>query len=268
MKTNKWITGMAICAGIGLAACTSDDGLSTPTAIEVGQLTLSLSSGTKFTEETRAVNENSYKNTGNYTVVITDKNGNQKLDCKGSEVASKMPLTLSIKETYTVKAFYGKEHDASRDEFYVEDVASVNVSPEQDTKITLNCTPTCGRIKVNFRSDMSSYFSDYKVEFTGTNALGRESITWLKNDTEPWYVKLNEEEEEISFTITTVVNDQYNGGGAQSGTFKLKRNAAYRMDVNPSYVEPGTGNIGLDITINEETIDKPVDIEVPVTWIQ
>lgn len=268
MKTNKWMAGITLCAGLGLTACTSDDGLSTPTTAEVGQLTLSLSSGTKFTEETRAVNENSYKNTDNYTVVVTDKNGNQKLNCKGSEVASKMPLILSIKETYTVKAFYGKEHDASRDEFYVEDLKSVSVNPEKDTPVALFPAPTCGRIKVNFRSDMSSYFSDYRVEFTGTNALGSKSISWLKNDTEPWYVKLNEEEEEISFTITTVAYDQYNGGGAQSGTFKLKRNAAYRMNVNPSYIEPGTGNIGLDITISEETIDKPVNIEVPVTWIQ
>ena len=82
---------------------------------------LKLSSGTQF-GETRAVNEESYKNTDNYTVQVYDKDQNEKLNCKGSELAYHMPLKLSI-GSYTVKASYGTKDKASTTGFYVEGTA-------------------------------------------------------------------------------------------------------------------------------------------------
>ena len=119
MKTCKWMTAMMLCAGFSLSACTSDDGLSSPSETGQGQLVLKLSSGAEFREDTRAVNLDTYKNTDNYTVKVYDKGGVEKLNCKGSELEQNMPLTLTI-GSYKVIASYGKEHNASRDEFYVE----------------------------------------------------------------------------------------------------------------------------------------------------
>ena len=79
MKTCKWMTAMMLCAGFSLSACTSDDGLSSPSETGQGQLMLNLVSGTKFTEDTRAVNENDYKITDKYTVVVIDANNIEKL---------------------------------------------------------------------------------------------------------------------------------------------------------------------------------------------
>ena len=89
MKTLKWMTGMAVCAALSLSACTSmDEGLNVPAETGQGELTISLASGTNFTEETRALNEASFANTANYTVLVLDKDKNEKLNCTGSEIVS------------------------------------------------------------------------------------------------------------------------------------------------------------------------------------
>lgn len=267
MKTKKWIAGVVLCAGFALAACTSDEGLNAPAETEQGQLVLNLSSGTNFSEETRAVNEDSYKNLSNYNVVVTDKDGIEKLSCKGSELEHNMPLTLTI-GSYSVKAYYGKEHNASRDEFYVEGTAGGTVkSGNKNEPVTVICTPTCGRVKVAFADAMETYFSDYKVEFGGTKALGGQTFLWEKGDTDPWYIKLDEHGENISFTITATAKTDYESQETWKGSFPLQRNKAYKMTVKPGYVAPDTGIIDLEITIDESTNDIEKDIEVPVTWI-
>lgn len=276
MKTNKWITGMAICAGIGLAACTSmDEGLSGPAETGEGQLMISLTSGTNFTEETRALNEASFANTANYTVQVLDKENNEKLNCKGSEITSKMPITLPIGEC-TVKAYYGSEEAASRDNFYVYGEWTGTIKSEQKENIALTCTPTCGKVTVNFDQSMAIYYSDYSIKFSGTKALGGKSIDWAKNDTEPWYVLLDKDGENISFSITAITKEGYVNSSnmeqiyTKTGTFPLQRNKAYKMNVKSVYTpseEDGETGMNIEITIDESTNDKEHDIEVPVTWI-
>ena len=268
MKTNKWMTGMVVCAVLSLAACTSmDEGLSAPTESEEGILTLKLSSGAEFHEDTRAVNLETYRNTDNYTVKVYDKNKVEKLSCKGSELAQNMPLTLSI-GSYKVIASYGKEHDADKNEFYIEGTTAGTIkSGSQNEPAIVVCTPTCGRISVLFDTEMSKYFSDYSVDFNGTKALGSKTISWTKSDTEPWYVKLEEKGETITFTINATAKEEYSSSGTWSGTFELLRNKAYKVNVKPCPVAPGTGNIDLEISIDQTTNNIEKDIEVPVTWI-
>ena len=45
------------------------------------------------------------------------------------------------------------------------------------------------------------------------------------------------------------------------------RNKGYKMNINPSYTPSEGGSVSIEITIDESTNDKPVDIEVPVDWI-
>ena len=274
MKSLKWMTGMVLGTGLLLVSCTStDEELNQPSETGQGQLTLKLSSGTTFAANaTRAVSEANYKNVDNYTVIVTDKDGVEKLNCKGYEVASKMPLTMSI-GSYTVKAFYGTESPASRDDFYVLGVEEGSIKANQAEGVTVTCTPTCGRVKVSFDKEMATYLDDYEVSFTGTEALGTNTISWLKDDTEPWYVQLNEGGETLTFTVTTTTKDAYlNSNNKQkvstkNGSFTLSRNKAYKLNIKPNYTPTATGNIEIDITIDETTNDKPVDIEVPIEWL-
>lgn len=274
MKTLKWMTGMVLGTGLLLVSCTStDEELNQPSETGQGQLTLKLSSGTTFAvDATRAVNEANYKNVDNYTVIVTDKDGVEKLNCKGYEVASKMPLTMSI-GSYTVKAFYGTESPASRDDFYVLGVEQGSIKANQAKGVTVLCTPTCGRVKVAFDEKMATYFDNYEVSFAGTEALGTNTISWLKDDTEPWYVQLNEGGETLTFTVTTTTKDDFlNSDNKQkvstkSGSFTLSRNHAYKLNIKPNYTPTAMGDIEIDITIDETTNDKPVDIEVPIEWL-
>ena len=232
-----------------------------------GLLSLSLYGGTDFT--TRALQESSYKNVDNYTVIVVDKDGLEMMNCKGSEVASRMPLTMSI-GSYAIRAFYGTELPASRDAFYVYGEQKGSIKADQQENVNLVCTPTCGRITVNFDDVMSTYYSDYNVTFAGTQALGTETISWLKDDSEPWYVKLKEGGEKISFTITVTPKEEYinneQQGNTKTGTFTLGRNKGYKMNISANYTSTDIGGIEINVTIDESTNDKPVDIEVPIEW--
>lgn len=271
MKKTTWMLGAMAILGLTFASCSQDPAEGPGVDGKQGVLMLSLNGKTNFVT-TRALNEADYNNVDNYTVVVTDKDGIEQLNCKGSELPYKMPLTMSI-GSYSVKAFYGNETAASRNEFYVEGTSTGTIKADQRESISVLCTPTCGRIIVNFNTDMATYFSDYTVSFSGTQALGSETLAWLKDDVEPWYVKLNEGGETVSFTITTVTKDEYVNSGnkeqtaTKTGTFRLERNKGYKMNINPSYTPSEEGSVGIEITIDESTNDKPVDIEVPVDWI-
>ena len=140
-------------------------------------------------------------------------------------------------------------------------------------EVAVTCTPTCGRLKVAFDEDMVTYFDNYEVTFTGTEALGTNTISWLKDDTEPWYVKLNKSGEKLTFTVTTTTKDAYLNSdnkdkvSTKDGSFTLSRNHAYKLNIKPNYTPTAMGDIEIDITIDETTNDKPVDIEVPIEWL-
>lgn len=270
MKKMKWILSAVCFVGLSLASCDQDPELAILPESGYGQLSLTLGAEANFVQ-TRAVTENTYKDVNNYTVVVMDKDGNERIKCKGSEITSKMPLTLPI-GGYTVEAYYGKEQPASRDFFYVFGKAEGSIKANKTEDVTLTCTPTCGRITVNFNSEMSEYFSNYNVKFFGTEALGDGNFSWEMADKEPWYVKLAEAGEEIGFTITTTTKEEYIHDNKESvsvktGTFKLMRNKAYKMNVNVRYNPTETGDVSIEITIDESTNDKTVDIEVPVDWV-
>lgn len=271
--------GMASVLGITLISCSQEAGLEPNPDNRQGLLTLTLNTNTGFHEnadgarKTRAVNESAYENINEYTVKVTDKDGVQKLVCKGSELSQKMPIAMSI-GSYSVEAFYGTESDASRDGFYVYGKTEGTIKADKKEDIEVTCTPTCGRITVNFEEGMSTYFADYNVVFTGTEALGNKTIAWLKDDTEPWYVKLKEgtEGETIRFTITTTAKPEYLNGndeqiGTKNGSFKLARNKAYKMNIKPSYTPSTSGEVEIEISIIEDTNDKEFDIDVPVDWV-
>ena len=284
MKTKNVFLGMLMCSTVGLTtSCLSEvkdlepQGSNDATG-QKGQLVLNLSASTDFAPQTRALNEANYRNTANYTVqLINSASGNVMFECLGSEVASNLPKTLDI-GSYEVKAFYGTESAASRNDFRVEGSASFQILANDEKTVDVACLPTCGRVKVNFSDEMATYYDDYSVSFTGTTKLGDNTFAWNKTDNDPWYVAVNNSAsgETISYTISVTAKEDYahvdgNGvkqtSGTATGSFQLKRNAGYKLNVKPEYAPITEGGIKVVVTIDESTNDRPITIEVPLTWI-
>lgn len=268
MMKKKMMFGAALLVGAMMASCSQNTDFVGQTEEGEGQLFLTLGADAGFTK-TRALSEAAYANTTNYTVVIADKDGIERVRCQGHEVASKMPLTLPI-GAFSVKAFYGTEHAYSRDAFYMFGETQGTIKANQREAVEVVCAPTCGRIKVEFDSNMALYYSNYEVSFTGTEAAGNDVFKWAMRDTEPWYVALKEGGEDITFTIAVTPKDAYinnaQQGSTKTGTFGLNRNCSYKMKISPNYTTTLVGDINISITIDETTNDIPVDIEVPIEW--
>ena len=77
---------------------------------------------------------------------------------------------------YTVEAFYGNESEASRNDFYVYGKEEGTIKADGKENVNVVCAPTCGRITVDFEEGMSTYFADYNVVFTGTEALAAKPL--------------------------------------------------------------------------------------------
>lgn len=279
MRTNKSLLFLMLGAMSLFASCVSEErelDLPQKTQKETGTLKLNLTADAAFQAQTRALNEADYRNVANYTVqLINTSNNNVLLECKGSELSQNLPKELEG-GSYEVKAFYGTESVASRNEFRVEGSEVFTIHANDQTNVTVNCLPTCGKVSVAFDSEMATYYSDYSLTFGGTAALNGSTLLWSKTDTEPWYVKLNETAETLSFTINVTAKDEYahlDGTGSKqttgtaTGTFTLSRNEGHKITVTPTYTPTTEGGLSITITIDESTNDRPITIEVPVSWI-
>lgn len=242
---------------------------------QVGQFRINLSADASFSAQTRALNEATYRNTNNYNVQLLSSAGAVLLEAKASELSANLPKTLEI-GTYTVRAFYGTERNASRNDFRVEGSTTFDIKANENSQVNVNCLPTCGKVLVNFSDDMATYYNDYNVTFGGTTALGSETFAWAKDDADPWYILLGENGESLNYTINLTAKDSYlhvdaNGNktsaATATGTFTLQRNRAYKLTVKPNYTQTTEGGLSVTITIDESTNDKPITIEVPVNWI-
>lgn len=261
-----------------LTSCFTDEhefGLPSKDGESKGTLVLNLNANAEFSSTTRAVNESSYRNTANYEVkVINTANDNVVLQCKGSEFESNLPKTLDI-GSYRVEASYGTESSASRNEFKMYGESTVTIKAKDEKSVIVNCAPTCGKVSVSFDAAMANYYDDYNVIFSGTKALGSNSIAWAKADVDPWYLALEEKAETLTYVISLKAKDEYlhqSGDAAEStgtatGTFQLERNKAYKLTIKPNYTPSTNGGLKLGITIDESTNDHEITYEVPVSWI-
>ncbi len=131
------------------------------------------------------MDESTYSNVDNYSVQILNDEGTLVKEFLYSEKEEKINLNNG---SYTLKAFYGTENNASRESFYVEGSTSFQVNGEPVQEVTVNCQPTCGKVKATFASNMDEYFSDYSIvyETAALKAAGTTAV-WAKRDTDPWY---------------------------------------------------------------------------------
>ena len=270
-----------MCLPFGLAAMLSScsfentlEGDEFATSGKKGKVTLDLTSGVEFATSTRVVDESSYQNVGNYNVVITDSKGNSKFSGTYATLQSRLPLELDL-GSYSISASYGTEYAASRDGFLATGSNTFTISAGNTVSTTVNCTPTAGKGLVAFDNAMSTYYDTYSVDFTGTAALGNSVAHWGKDDTAPYYLALSENGETVNYTIyltaksdyATQQNGEKKAEATATGSFQLQRNTAKKLTIKPNYTPTTDGGLAITITIDDSTNDIPVDIEVPVTWI-
>lgn len=278
MEIKQLLFTLGIATPVALASCSSEKDFDlTPVKDKAqGSLILNLNAEAGFESQTRALNEDNYKNTANYNVkIINTANDNILVDCKASELSTYLPKTVEI-GTYTVLATYGNEHAASRNEFLMTGSSTVRVNAKEEKTVNVTCSPTCGKVSVQFADEMATYYDDYSVSFSGTSALGSNNFAWAKTDSEPWYIKLNEAGETVSYTISLTAKPEYmhkgeDGSslatGVATGSFKLDRNKAHKLSIKPNYTPTTDGGMSLTITIDESTNDHEITWDVPVTWI-
>lgn len=244
-----------------------------------GYVNIDLKSSSVFKEinpASRSVVESNYENTNNYLVEVKDKDGKSVVNCKYSELSSKLPLKLPI-GVCTVNASYGNEQAASRDVFYMYGTSSFNVESEGSTTVNVDCFPTCGKVAVVYDPSMADYFESYVTEFSGTEKLGTSKFAWNQNDVEPYYVAIkNGAAETVHYTITLVSKDEfaYTDGEAKkksavvNGSFPLNRQDFYTLRVKVNYTPAAQGSFDLTIEIDDSTDEKEYHWTVPVEWIQ
>ncbi|WP_455634709.1 DUF4493 domain-containing protein [Parabacteroides sp.] len=269
-KVTYW--GMACLLGgcLSLSSCQQEELGGVPVAKGTGTIQLDLTADAGFSSgsKTKAVDEDAYKNLNQYTVQILDMNNNLKKEFTYS--ANPEPVTLD-NGSYLVKAFYkggGVTADtkSSRAGFYVEGSSIANVEGE-DTSVSFTCAPVCGKVKTAFDGKMANYFEDYYVEYKTSSA----TVRWEKADTDPWYLWLPSGGETVTATIHLTAKKEYEpAGDAKEGTvvktYKLLRNKSWTLSVAPNY-SSSFGQLGIQIKIDETTVDHEIPIEIPTEWI-
>lgn len=253
MNIRNFIMGTAVF--LGLTACSSSQD---PTVEDgTGNISLGVTTSTAFS---RAVTESNYSNVNNYTVQILDDEGKQVQEFQYDE----KPENITLRNgSYTLKAFYGAEHEASRNEFYVEGNTPFSVAGDEK-KVTVDCYPTCGKVAATFASNMDESFSDYSIVYK-TKALttAGKTAVWAKDDKEPWYLKVDKAGETVTATIqVTRVSDSKSA--TVERTYTLAPGKSWTLNIAPA---DENGSLGISITVDETTDDEEIDIEVPADWL-
>ena len=255
MKIKFTLAMCFLCIGMAFSSCSSQSDETVPS--DQGVISLSITANTAFT---RAVSESSYSNVDNYTIQILDDAGDPVQEFAYAE----KPERISLKNgTYTLKAFYGTESDASRDGFYVEGNTSFNIDGNVQ-QVTVACKPTCGKVIVNFASEMAEYFSNYSVVYeTVALKTAQSTAIWQKDDTEPWYLKVDKKGEAVKATIHfTRLSD--NKSASVEKTYTMAPGKSWTLNIAP---QDNNGDLGIQITVDESTDDEIIDIEVPSEWV-
>lgn len=267
MKKHSYLLKTWLCALVAgiLAGCSSDEETTVQVGEGKGAVMLSLSADTGFGATTRAVDESSYEDLSQYTVQILDSDGNVVDGCEWT--GDNLPTELVVLDNgdYTLKAFAGEEYEGagvSTEGFYVAGETTFNVNSDEAT-VSVECTPQCARVTVDFDDAMATYFNDYYVVYEGTEALGSSTFIWGKDDEDPAYLYLTDTE-----TVTATIKLVDSKGKVGEDIVRTKELApakAWTLTIAP--VVEGTSELGISISLDTSTNDREVDIEIPANWL-
>ena len=258
MKISKMLLlGMAALCLVAVSCSSSDSDELSTLEPGTGSVAFQVAPIAEFATEARAVlNEDDYRNPANYDVQLIDNaTGQVKETWKGNALPAEQ---LKLKNGgYTLKAFYGDPTVvASTEKMYVYGETAFNVNSDQQ-EVSLTCTPTCARVKVEFDAAMDTYYAAYSVRFS-TQALGAGSIVWSGS---PIYLKVAQKE---SVKATVSLTDKSSKTTSIERSYEMSPNQGKLIQFKP--VLQG-GQLGITITVDESTNDKPIDIIIPSEWI-
>lgn len=255
MNAKLLLSSCIVLAGMTLGACSSSEDVKSLDG--AGNISLGVKTNTVFT---RAVSMNEYEDVNNYTVQVIDDAGSAVKEFLYKDTPSEIKLKNG---TYTLKAFYGEQVTASRDVMYVEGTKPFVVDADQQ-EVTVDCYPKCAQVVASFSADMAEYFTDYSVVYE-TEALKGEGATavWGKNDTDPWFLKVNEKGETVKATIN-VTRKSDNKSATVVREYSMTPGKLWTLNISPNQND---GSLGIVIEVDESTNDQEIDIEVPSDWI-
>ena len=269
---NLW-KGMAsaVAGGLLLCACSAEE--DAPLAADgKGFVKIGLSADTAFGAATKAVDEENYVTrhpVSDYTVqILKDGTLVSGMEWKYSDIPEGL-IELG-NGTYQIVAFDGEEYNenaSTREGIYMYGETSVAVESNQVTPETIHCTPACGKLVVKFDEKMADYFNDYSIQFkTKAAGEGTSAAAWLKTDTDPIYLKLEEGGETVtaSFSITKKDGSPAN---VNALTKTMKWGNSWTINVSPNPTS-SSGNLGITITIvTDDLKEEEVPIEIPSEWL-
>lgn len=252
---NVFLNAVGVCAMLSLmASCSSTEDI--PMNNDgYGTVSLNILTDTQF--ESRAVDESYYQNLGNYTVEITNSNGYKVATYTGTTIPSE--LIELTNDTYWIKAYCGEDKAASTSTMYVEGTQTFDVNSNQVTNVTVTCAPVCARVKVIYEG-MEEYFTDWSATFH-TKALDESSFVYEKDKTDPIYLKVDKSE---TISVNFALINKAGKGTTIDKTYLLNPNEALTITVKPVV---SSGNLGIEIEIDDTTNDIPVDIVIPSDWV-
>ena len=259
------LLGLSLTFGGLLTSCVMEE----ETLTKSGEATvrIELNADAAFGPGTKAVNESDYTNKNNYTVQIL-KDGEVYKNHSYNYANRPDFITLPI-ASYTLKAFYGTDTLYSRTGFYVEGTKTFSVTGEEGVKnVSVDCEPVAGKLIAKFDSLMTTYFSDYKVVYT-TSSITGEQVTWAKNDTDPWYIKVPKGGETVTAKIILTPKAEFDSKQTKkevNEVYTLAPNKAWTLQIAPNY-RATNGQLGISITIDSTTVDHNIDIVVPPHWL-
>ena len=241
-------------------SCSSNE---EPQSIEnKGFIQLSVKADATFkTASTRSVDEENYKDVNKYHIQII--NSSDKIEKEYASL-SEVPAQIELNNgSYTLKAFYGEDKDASQTDFYVEGTSSFAIQ-EKVQSVTVDCAPVCGKVIAHFDQTMTEYFSDYSIVYE-TKALSDAgtAAVWSKSNTDPWYLKVDKNGEQVKATIQ-VTRKSDNKSSTVEKSYMLAPNKSWTLRITP---KDDNGSLGIVIEIDESTNDHEIDIVVPSDWV-
>lgn len=261
----------ALAGGLMLSACSSEEGGSQAMGGK-GAVILDLAAETVFDTKTKAVDESTYltdRPLADYKVKILDAQGHVVSGCEWKYSERPTGLIELSNGSYTVVASDGEEFNvnaSTRNGIYMYGSSRFDVNSDKVAAVNVACKPACGKLVVKFGDTMATYFSDYAVHFS-TQAAGENGpIIWPKGDTDPLYVKLAEAGENVTATFQFTKKADGTKAEVNALTREMKWGSMWTITVNPK-VEDTTGKVGITITFDDSTNDKPIDIEIPSDWL-
>ena len=131
------------------------------------------------------------------------------------------------------------------------------------------CNPvSAAKVTVVYDKALDEYFSDYTTSFT-TSALTANSAVavWGKADTDPLYLKVNNNEKITGTLSFTPKSDSNVKAQTKIINPTLSPGEWYEVTVKPKESTSTDGTLNLTITISSEVKTEEIDITIPADWV-